>query len=301
MIKTFGDLVRFKREQNNLSLNGLAKAAQLDVAYISKLEKNISKQPSFLSVSKIARVLSITNEELAAVFNVEVMKHDSYVINDEDIEVKSALSSMNDTIVKNLSSVNEKSLTMVIEVLERLKCIAKTSEEEHEETGIDTSINNDINTNINNDINTNNNINTNIISDIGTNIDNNISVQRDNQINTQISSDVNDIEVDTIADKKPVTSNDDRKKNYIIMLGEVGKINTLISTHVYDEKIKEFVEGVYFKQVAIEIEGTITNIPKGRLTDIFDVIELAKESDHIDEEEIVEFQKYLRQLIINEG
>jgi transcriptional regulator with XRE-family HTH domain len=213
MVKTFGDLVRFKREQKGFSLNGLAKEAGLDVAYISKIEKNLTKQPSYLSVSKVAKALEITNEELATVFNVEVTKSESYKINDKDIEMKSVLSSMNDTIIKKIDLLTEDSLSATIEVLEKLKDVTKISK---------------------------------------------------------------------------------YKRNYIIMLGTLNKIDMVIVSHVYDSKVKDFIENVYSKSVVVEVEGSVLNGVEEILTDIFDVIELARENEYYDEEEIVKFERHVK-------
>lgn len=214
MIKTFGELVRFKREKKGLSLNGLANEAGLDVAYISKIEKNLTKQPSYLSVSKIAKVLEITNEELATVFNVEVIRNESYKINDTDIEVKSLLSTMNDTIIQKTELLTEDGISTIIAILENLKAVTKTNK---------------------------------------------------------------------------------TRKRYIIMLGTLQTIEIVVCSHVYDSKIKEFLESVYAKNVAIAVEGSLINLSEEVLTDIFDVIELARENKEFDEEDIIEFEKYLRQ------
>ncbi|WP_346867568.1 helix-turn-helix transcriptional regulator [Clostridium sp. UBA1353] len=214
MIKTFGDLVNFKREERGLSLNKLSKEVQLDVAYISKIEKNQTKQPSFTSVSKIASFLEITNEELATVFNVNVIKNDSYKINNDNIEIKNMLTSMNDTIVKNAHLLTEDSLSVTIEILQKLKSVTNA-----------------------------------------------------------IKSD----------------------KTYIIMLGSLQKIDIVVCSHVYDVKIKNFLENVYSKDVAIAIEGSTISLSREILTNIFDVIELARDNEEFDEEEIIKFEKYLRQ------
>jgi transcriptional regulator with XRE-family HTH domain len=213
MIETFGDLVRFKREKNGFSLNGLANKTGLDVAYISKIEKNITKQPSFISVSKVAKALEITNEELATVFNVEMIKNESYKINDTDIKVKSLLSTMNDTIIDKVELLTEDSLTATIEILEKLKNITKTKK---------------------------------------------------------------------------------IKKSYIVMLGSLEKIDIVVYSHIYDQKVKEFIENVYGKDVAIAMEGSLVNISEERLTNLFDVIEQAKDNEYIADEDITEFEKYVR-------
>jgi len=121
MINTFGDLVRYKREEKEMSLNSVAREAQLDVAYISKIEKNVTKQPSYLSVSKISSVLNITSEELSQVFDVAEIKSDSFKIQDSSIERKMALSQMNNTIIKNADVLNEETIETTIQILNELK------------------------------------------------------------------------------------------------------------------------------------------------------------------------------------
>lgn len=124
MIKTFGDLVRCKRKEKEMSLNAVAREAQLDVAYISKIEKNVTKQPSYLSVSKISSVLNIKTEELSQVFGVDEIKSSNYKIEDCDIERKMILSEINNTVIQNADLLNEESIETAIQVLKELKRIS---------------------------------------------------------------------------------------------------------------------------------------------------------------------------------
>ncbi|MGV8983833.1 helix-turn-helix domain-containing protein [Clostridium sp.] len=124
MINTFGDLVSSKRKQKEMSLNSVAKEAELDVAYISKIEKNVTKQPSYLSVSKISSVLNITTEELSQVFDVAEIKSSSYKIQDSNIERKMVLTEINNTIIQNSDFLSEETIETTIQVLNELKRIS---------------------------------------------------------------------------------------------------------------------------------------------------------------------------------
>ena len=55
-----GQKIRQLREENGLSLNGLAEEASISKAYLSQLENDVSKQPSAEILLKIASALGIT-------------------------------------------------------------------------------------------------------------------------------------------------------------------------------------------------------------------------------------------------
>ena len=55
-----GQKIRQLREDNGLSLNGLAEEASISKAYLSQLENNVSQQPSAEILLKIASALGIT-------------------------------------------------------------------------------------------------------------------------------------------------------------------------------------------------------------------------------------------------
>lgn len=67
---TFGELIYMKRNSKQLSARELARRADLDPGYISKLEKSQAKYPSFPVVIKIAEELGITWSELSNAFQI---------------------------------------------------------------------------------------------------------------------------------------------------------------------------------------------------------------------------------------
>ena len=59
-----GQKIRQLREENGLSLNGLAEEASISKAYLSQLENDVSKQPSAEILLKIASALGVTIADL---------------------------------------------------------------------------------------------------------------------------------------------------------------------------------------------------------------------------------------------
>lgn len=59
-----GQKIRQLREEMGLSLNGLAEAASISKAYLSRLENDVSQQPSAEILLKIASALGITIADL---------------------------------------------------------------------------------------------------------------------------------------------------------------------------------------------------------------------------------------------
>ena len=75
MERSFGELVRSKRELLGLSMRELARRTSVDVAYISKVEKGQATMPSFSVVMRLAKELNFNMQTLQRIFNL-----------DEDIE-----------------------------------------------------------------------------------------------------------------------------------------------------------------------------------------------------------------------
>ncbi|MFC7370762.1 helix-turn-helix domain-containing protein [Fictibacillus iocasae] len=70
MNNTFGDLVHTKRNQLGYSMRELARRTNVDVAYISKIEKGQALNPNFSVVMRISKELSINIETLQRVFEL---------------------------------------------------------------------------------------------------------------------------------------------------------------------------------------------------------------------------------------
>ena len=68
----FGELVSFRRNKLNMSMRDLAQKADVDVAYLSRLEKNSRNiNPGFAVVIRIAKVLDISMQSILETFNFD--------------------------------------------------------------------------------------------------------------------------------------------------------------------------------------------------------------------------------------
>ena len=71
-----GEQIRMLRIQKGLSINELATLANVSKSYISYIERGIQKEPSPHILSKIAKVLNTTLEELVMNDSIEKNKID---------------------------------------------------------------------------------------------------------------------------------------------------------------------------------------------------------------------------------
>lgn len=87
----FGELIKKKRLELNLKLSEVAERVGVSTSYLSRLETNLNKQPSFKITWLLAETLNITNNELKYAFNIKNnnsfdLMSDRKLISDKDIE-----------------------------------------------------------------------------------------------------------------------------------------------------------------------------------------------------------------------
>lgn len=76
--KTFGSVMRGLREAQGLSMRALGRAADIDVAYVMKLEAD-ERRPSPAVLARLAKVLKANAEELQALAVVNLPRFAPYL------------------------------------------------------------------------------------------------------------------------------------------------------------------------------------------------------------------------------
>lgn len=123
---TFGEIIEKKLNEANISMRELARRADVDVAYISKIIKNKSVNPSYQVVIKIANALNISQQDLEKVFNLETENIEDVVKNNEKqltYEEREAVREIVDDLVntKDYTLNNIANLIFKIDKLQELK------------------------------------------------------------------------------------------------------------------------------------------------------------------------------------
>lgn len=72
----FGDLIKEYRQKQNLSIRELARRIDVDISYISRMEKNAHSSPSFTILVRLAKELELDFEELLRLFDTGVTTRD---------------------------------------------------------------------------------------------------------------------------------------------------------------------------------------------------------------------------------
>lgn len=75
MARTLGDVIRLARERAGLTQSELGKAAGISAAQISQIETGARRDPQFSTVSRIATVLGVPMDQLAADAGLIPMPH----------------------------------------------------------------------------------------------------------------------------------------------------------------------------------------------------------------------------------
>ncbi|PFR07574.1 hypothetical protein COK10_19885 [Bacillus anthracis] len=123
---SFGKLMRERREEKGLSLTSLAKACEVSVSYILRLEKDENRMPSYLVAMRIAKILDITSEEINESFGVEALESsNNYIKIDEEN------SYLKEAVVKLISIKRQAKVDIqdVIELLQQVEKFVNTEEE----------------------------------------------------------------------------------------------------------------------------------------------------------------------------
>lgn len=107
-----GDNIRFIRKSKKISLNELARRAQMSSGYLSELENNISSNPTMDKLQKIAKALDVSVDEF---FKVSLAEELDKMINTDklakevrEIETKNLTSKDERDIAKDLNSALDK-------------------------------------------------------------------------------------------------------------------------------------------------------------------------------------------------
>ena len=77
----FGELIKYKRIQKELSINALAKKLDISPSYLMRLEKGENKNPSIAIVIAICDELQINYNEMLKCFSNDEYKYDNNIIN----------------------------------------------------------------------------------------------------------------------------------------------------------------------------------------------------------------------------
>jgi len=100
MVETFGELIRKRREQLNISLRSLADKCGVSPTYLSFIERDISPPPSENLIDKLSIVLDMSADDLMIKKNSIPSKEKKIILDNWD-EVKEFLNLKKQSESKN--------------------------------------------------------------------------------------------------------------------------------------------------------------------------------------------------------
>lgn len=103
-----GDNIRKIRKDKKISINKLSKATSISLGYLSDLENNKSKNPSFEKLNTIAKALGVPVNVFFDNENIETNEDKIYKKSDKDIKrIETALSKTKTQDKKEISLTDE--------------------------------------------------------------------------------------------------------------------------------------------------------------------------------------------------
>ena len=81
-MKLFGDFIKEKRLEKGINLRKLAELLEIAPAYMSDIEKNKRNSPSTEKMTKLAEILSLTEEETNEMYDIAASGRENTVAPD---------------------------------------------------------------------------------------------------------------------------------------------------------------------------------------------------------------------------
>lgn len=102
----FGELIKYKRIQKELSINALAKKLDISPSYLMRLEKGENKNPSIAIVIAICDELQINYNEMLKCFSNDEYKYDNNISNNGlNLRINNIINKINEKRACNLKDI----------------------------------------------------------------------------------------------------------------------------------------------------------------------------------------------------